>query len=285
MIVIDVSLSNIYIAEVKGKGKQAKVLQHFTIPIPVGEVFREDNLDEKGFFQLVQATIEGIRDEEVSITFSYLPVIYNTHEVPFVKNAAQQAQAIESRLYSTLSAKEFIVYYRVAGKSTATDGKSLLIQSYAVHRLIAESAYRVIERLGKRPVALYIGEDLMAGFAETYLPETKLLIASINQRQITLHLINKPEIITNAVGVELNKKLNFSTQVTWQISNMLQYQSIKYNGTNIEQIYLCGDHVTDEIRQRLETDFSMPVRMLSDAVVMQDDVNLDQFVYALSCNL
>jgi len=284
MIVIDVSLSNIYIAEVKGKGKQSKILQQTSIPIPLGEVFREDNIDERGFFQLVQPVIESIRDEEVSITFSYLPVISNSYDVPFIKNATQQAQAIESRLYSTLSAKEFIVYYRIAGKSAGVDGKRVQVQSYAVHRLIADSAFRVIQRLGKRPVALYIGEDLVSGFAETYLPEQRMLLASINQRQITLHLINKPEIITNAVGVELNKKLNFTTQVTWQISNMLQYQSIKYNSTAVEKIYLFGDTVTDEIRERLEADFATPVSMISD-VVQIEDLDIDHFVYALSCNL
>jgi len=284
MIVIDVSLSNIFIAEIKGKGKQSKILQQTSIPIPLGEVFREDNIDERGFFQLVQPVIESIRDEEVSITFSYLPVISNSYDVPFIKNATQQAQAIESRLYSTLSAKEFIVYYRIAGKSAGVDGKRVQVQSYAVHRLIADSAFRVIQRLGKRPVALYIGEDLVSGFAETYLPEQRMLLASINQRQITLHLINKPEIITNAVGVELNKKLNFTTQVTWQISNMLQYQSIKYNSTAVEKIYLFGDTVTDEIRERLEADFATPVSMISD-VVQIEDLDIDHFVYALSCNL
>ncbi len=148
--------------------------------------------------------------------------------------------------------------------------------SYAIPKNIVQSSYKMLKRLGKTPIALIPAQHAAQQFIATYFPNRVISLAKLGSNGITLHLLNPPDnIITRNIAISTEKIASLDPFVAAQddapqakflqnIEKLNSYQSIKFPGNPIEQLFVFGNKPDNTLCDVISETVGIDVNMLSD---------------------
>lgn len=297
MISIDIGASKIYVAETKGKGKRVKIQNLRVIPITSNVLIFDGKIRKDILKEYLGQILQNTKEKEVAITFSTLPIVSNEFILPYLMNQSKMSTMIKAKVFQTLSEEEYIFDYKVISTFTEDKQKQCNVVTYLTPRGIVSDTYDLLLELGKKPAKFTNTQDSIFNFATNFLKEQVFILVNITQMQMTFHLINRPDkIITRIALLDQATELfggeeivatqdhNFSV-LNDQIQKLIQYQTIKYIGANIERIYLSGEGADEMMKNRLSSELNIPTMTLSELAqefIQKTEHDWSPFIYAIS---
>ncbi len=264
----------------------------------------ENTINREVFAKYLNKLFRNTKEKEVAITFSLLPPMSNDYVIPIMKKKNQQLELIRSKCFQYLSEDDYTIDYCITDfskhkkkkKDKIGKAKKKAIEKedekdenleqnqdsicsvtayYAPKQLVTDVRDVLID-LGKKPKLFHVTQSSIFKFAKNYLQEKNMIIANITERQLTLHLVNCPNsIITknSYMGEESDMHVlaglggdahDVASQISNQISRLMQYQAIKNVGVAIEAVYLMGELADKGLKDKLSADLDAKILLLSD---------------------
>lgn len=297
MISIDIGASKIYVAETKGKGKRVKIQNLRVIPITSNVLIFDGKIRKDILKEYLGQILQNTKEKEVAITFSTLPIVSNEFILPYLMNQSKMSTMIKAKVFQTLSEEEYLFDYKVISTFTEEKNKQCNVVTYLTPRSIVSDTYDLILELGKKPAKFTNTQDSIFNFITNFLEDRVSIFVNITPMQMTFHLINRPDNIITRIALlgqptelfggeesDITQENHFS-MLNDQIQKLIQYQTIKYIGENIEKIYLSGEGADEIMKNRLFSELNIPTMLLSELTqnfIQNTGQNWSPFIYAIS---
>ncbi len=273
MICIDVSGEFIEVIVAKKSSKSINILSSRSLSIPEGFFRSDSEIDFNIFERCLSEMLVGISDRNVVLTFSFAPTIYSAVALYKEKNNRQQRTAVESQVFSNISAEEYYVDYYMQTATTNSDGKNTFI-AYAQKKSLVDNSKKMLSRLGKTAKALIPSQYAAHLFINRYFSNKTVAVVRLSQKDITLHLLNPPQnIITRNTRLMQGDITSLSDALEGSRATLIQdleklnsYQSIKFPGRQIDDIVLFGNNKDPNTAKAVRESLGIPCHLLSDII-------------------
>ncbi len=294
MISVDVSNTNIYVAEFTGKGDKRSCVGSRSLLVTEMILSQDNQLDKEKLVQYLTKALNDFKSKDVAVTFSSLHVVSNEYVFPYIKDPNQRLEMVKAKVYQNLSADEYIMDYKITNIFTEDNKQVCHVITYVAPRKLVQDTAEILKSLGKKPVMFSITQNSIMNFVEKYVKEERIILVNATQHQTLLHLVNRPNaIITRSVVSGERDELsalgfssetqNVNTMVLDQISKLIQFQTIKYAGAQVDRIYLSGAMADESLAAYIRDNVSVDVALISDLkLAFASSLNLNHFIYAIS---
>ncbi len=293
MIAVDVGKTHIKVAELTGKSSGTTVKSVYRTSSE-GVLDADGNLDIEALSARLKEIFVRIKQNEVWIVFSGTAPITNEYTLPYDKAEANMLEMIKSKVFGTLSPEEYVMDYRILG----IEDKQCKVATYVAPIKFVKDAEAAIRMSGKTPMGFCIAQNCILDLANVFFKGSNTIFVNMGEQDVTAHLVNCPNSVVtrNSAVQEGNDLLGLGgaddggdvvTQTVDLIGKMVQYQTIKNIGVQIDSVVLMGEAADEANKQIVKDSVSITnvLRMSEAGNALARIDQIETLAYCVGMNL
>lgn len=291
MIAINITSNSIHVVSGKSQGDRLLIRGFNSAPLPCA-VFNDGISDVTALANAASGLLDGkgFEDKDVSVVFSSVYVGANDYQMPYDKKPAIMSNTVLGQVASTISFDENSVDYTINDIYKNESGAQFCkVTVYSAKKSLVEDAKRMITALKRKPAAFTVAQSCIYSLLmPLYDSEQNAMIAAkIDGEKIDVHLFNESSSILtrdyslNARNIDDPNLL--ASEVSMQISKMIQFQMIKHPKDAVDKVYLFGDLASPALAEYVGQSLDRGVEMLPlpDYVSAPDGFDIGKYAYAV----
>ncbi len=233
----------------------------------------------------------------VTILFSDSNIVSNEYELPYVKKANAMWNIVRGEVSQVASSDDYIMDYSIVDLFTKDNQPYCRVLAHLAPKSLVEMAKDALTMAGKTPVCYTVAQSCiyhLQHFASG-IQKGDCIFACVDAANVQVTLLPEPNGAVGRMSTIMPEKAALNalksntydtsvavTNVTEQISKMLQYHSIKYPGRTVGCIRLFGEMATDVMAQGIGVALGQEVSLLEKPgyITAPSDFAFEKYAYA-----